>query len=609
MRRSIYIMEKLWQNEKQGHQTRQRSGHSYKGKITVKSYSTIVAPLSMPVETLSGEKINPASVRSELGFCYMADVPDGMESDAEGVSGLTLMENGKPLPFPRSLHADIRAKGSGGYSHWKNAVYFSSSDNTDPRENGRIYSWTDSGGRPIPLENIRYGSGHRYEASVLPNIQSDSEGVNRSSLALFEDGNLLGPAHAPHWMIDKQGEGLYSHWGPRLQFSASDNTDPTTNGRKYAYRRMKTSDMWKPHPRWKYFVERGGLENPPPSYCNIGLTEFCNLRCTICGSQMHYDRVGAQRRAMDIGVFRKVAETLFPLLAEVEINSRGEPLVYPHIEEVLDTIRRYGCNLKLQSNATLLTSSVVDLLSAQRGFLNFSIDATGELFNQVRRGGDWKKVDEGLRALLKKRDPDKTIVQLYPTMTRRTLPDMLNLVKWAADAGMDAVYFHRYDPIYLSTEEEPSSEEIGARRDEITRWAEGQPNCPIIEIVGVGRLAGTDRYPFYPRRPVVPPWPNYPKSADDYFGHPLYTCAAPVQYVDIGLDGEIYVCCQNQEQNVDAVTSIRNHMGYATSAEEFADAWFGEKYRKVRESLIRGALPPRILPNCDNCVRRFLGSS
>ncbi|MGY2989914.1 MULTISPECIES: methyltransferase domain-containing protein [Bradyrhizobium] len=54
-----------------------------------------------------------------------------------------------------------------------------------------------------------------------------------SPLALFEDGKLLGPAHASHDAIRELGGGSYSHWGSALYFSSSDGSDPDRNGRQY----------------------------------------------------------------------------------------------------------------------------------------------------------------------------------------------------------------------------------------------------------------------------------------------------------------------------------------------------------------------------------------
>ena len=64
------------------------------------------------------------------------------ENSAAGphASDLALYENGQPLGPQHSLHADIREKAGGRFSHWDAALIFSTRDGTDPRANGRVYS-------------------------------------------------------------------------------------------------------------------------------------------------------------------------------------------------------------------------------------------------------------------------------------------------------------------------------------------------------------------------------------------------------------------------------------------------------------------------------------
>jgi hypothetical protein len=54
-----------------------------------------------------------------------------------------------------------------------------------------------------------------------------------STLQLREDGRPLGPAHCSHDEVRRLGGGRYSHWGNLLYFSASDNSDASSNGRSY----------------------------------------------------------------------------------------------------------------------------------------------------------------------------------------------------------------------------------------------------------------------------------------------------------------------------------------------------------------------------------------
>ncbi len=97
-------------------------------------------------------------------------------------------------------------------------------------------------GGTMSAEKIRRVAGKSY-AFDLPRqalgvgvLAADSnEDPTRSRLRLFEDGNPLPGAHSPHQEIADLGGGRYSHWGRAIIFSASDGSDPNTNGRSYSY--------------------------------------------------------------------------------------------------------------------------------------------------------------------------------------------------------------------------------------------------------------------------------------------------------------------------------------------------------------------------------------
>lgn len=48
-------------------------------------------------------------------------------------------EDGRPLGPAHSPHKRIRDEGGGAFSHWRTAIYFSTSDGSDPNTNGRTY--------------------------------------------------------------------------------------------------------------------------------------------------------------------------------------------------------------------------------------------------------------------------------------------------------------------------------------------------------------------------------------------------------------------------------------------------------------------------------------
>jgi SAM-dependent methyltransferase len=80
------------------------------------------------------------SIQHEIGFAYLAVTGHAGLSSHKDLSSACVLENGVPLPgLGNALHDDIRQVGRGRYSFWHDYVYFSTSDNSDPRTNGRYY--------------------------------------------------------------------------------------------------------------------------------------------------------------------------------------------------------------------------------------------------------------------------------------------------------------------------------------------------------------------------------------------------------------------------------------------------------------------------------------
>lgn len=249
------------------------------------------------------------------------------------------------------------------------------------------------------------------------------------------------------------------------------------------------------------------------------------------------------------------------------------------------------------ANGTLLTSGIIERLAYQCGTLVFSIDAVGELFNQVRFGASWAKVDRNVRALIKNRRAEMLKVAIYPTVSRRTLSHMLPVAQWAAEVGVDDVWFHRYYTSPWCTEERPTKEELAVQKEILLKWKEKYPGGPNVtadgEEIGVSK-GSTQQCALH--RPQAP-WVTYPRLTGQHHCHPIYLCATPTQFVALGLDGEFYACIRTQEP--------ATIMGYATSVEEFAAAWFGYNYRAIRKSLMHGSRFPRPIARCESCIELF----
>ncbi|GJM21720.1 MAG: hypothetical protein DHS20C15_16350 [Planctomycetota bacterium] len=177
------------------------------------------------------------------GEAFALAVPSEWPSDAESLSTLMLLEDGRPLPHPHAAHDDIAAQGAGRYSHWGAELRFSSSDGSDPREGRHDYAVAraeaflfDHAPQPPLAEEGACWSLHEMPAEWT------SDEIGRSRVALLENGRLLGPAHSPHDEIRELGGGRYCHWGRQLLFSTSDGSDPTSNGRTYTVLLLDDAD-------------------------------------------------------------------------------------------------------------------------------------------------------------------------------------------------------------------------------------------------------------------------------------------------------------------------------------------------------------------------------
>jgi hypothetical protein len=102
------------------------------------------------------EELSPPYYHNE-SYCWMALLPhlgdfaDGEEWPTR--SNLRLLEDGKQLAFAHAPNIAIQKGGEGRYSHWRDKLYFSTSDNSNPNTNGRHYTI-----RYLPLTAFQFDS-------------------------------------------------------------------------------------------------------------------------------------------------------------------------------------------------------------------------------------------------------------------------------------------------------------------------------------------------------------------------------------------------------------------------------------------------------------------
>ncbi len=102
--------------------------------------------------------------------------------------------------------------------------------------------WLDRGvafDQLLTASDIHPDQGFAYSATITATpfgfvlLADDLSHPDRALTVVRENGRVLGDAHSLHDKIRRFGRGAFSQWGNALYFSASDNSDPRTNGRSY----------------------------------------------------------------------------------------------------------------------------------------------------------------------------------------------------------------------------------------------------------------------------------------------------------------------------------------------------------------------------------------
>ncbi len=136
------------------------------------------------------------------------------------------------------------------------------------------------------------------------------------------------------------------------------------------------------------------------NYLRLSITDRCNMRCFYC---MPKEGIAKKQHSMILSYeeLQLIAETAVGLGIEKIRITGGEPLVRVGLIGFLEKLSAIPGlkHLALTTNGLLLTEMAADLYRAGVQRLNVSLDSINPAtFAEITRGGDLKKVLEGLDA-------------------------------------------------------------------------------------------------------------------------------------------------------------------------------------------------------------------
>lgn len=314
-----------------------------------------------------------------------------------------------------------------------------------------------------PLRTITPEIGYAYVGKTGRRELSSHEAP--SAAVVYEDGVPLGPRNAQHVDIRDRGRGRFSFWHDYVLFSASDNSDPRTNGKHYSIRyspaaadddrapllsRLTTGvrhaiglGVAEPPPAIRaplapdaapaFFLgsERDQIEMlvdrvkefyPFPRVVNLVLTNLCNLKCVMCPyhSPLYPDLSGymSTRRYMSEETFERVAREAAANGSWLKMGQLEEVFMHPKLLTFVKKAQELGVPyMHITTNGTLLNAErSTALLTSGLTSINVSIDAvTAETYKKVR-GWNLDKLVKNVEELLAIRAATGSKTQIFIAM-------------------------------------------------------------------------------------------------------------------------------------------------------------------------------------------------
>lgn len=181
-----------------------------------------------------------------------------------------------------------------------------------------------------------------------------------------------------------------------------------------------------------------------PSKLFVEVTTRCNLRCSMCVKQTEKGEI--IEGDMSEGIFMRLRPA-FKKLKALVLNGIGEPLLFTDLERFIEIAREdlsYDGWIGFQTNGMLMSERrAYALLEAGVDRICVSIDSTsGELFKEIRKGGEVMEVERAFRNLKKaskdlKRDDFRLGMEFV--LMKDNIHELPTTIKWAHERGVSFV--------------------------------------------------------------------------------------------------------------------------------------------------------------------------
>ena len=326
-----------------------------------------------------------------------------------------------------------------------------------------------------------------------------------------------------------------------------------------------------------------------PEELQVEVTGACNLRCRMCLVR-YAPAVGRKEGALDFEQFLALVDAL-PKLRKLTLQGLGEPLLSPHLLEMVRYAVHRGAAVGFNTNGVLLDAAIAEsLIASGLSWLHVSLDgATEATYQDVRHGpglkprpGQFNRVVANLRRLVALRralGSDTPRIQIVFVAMRRNVAELNQLTELAADIGVEELWVQNLSHDFGDANAEPRYQ---ALQQYVGEEALFGPELEFGRAAFEGARERADELGFRLRLPRLEERPALRRE-----GQP--GCSWPWESAYVTHRGDVQPCCM-------VMGSDRATLGRLHEA-SFEKIWGGRAYRRFREQLLTD-YPPAVCSGC-----------
>lgn len=306
------------------------------------------------------------------------------------------------------------------------------------------------------------------------------------------------------------------------------------------------------------------LRMPLPTFIQLEPTTRCNFNCIMCTRRsLNKKRLNAD---LTLREFIKIVKQI-PTLKKIKLQGFGEPLLNPYIWEILHYGKGKGISFTTTTNGFLVGEYLREIVMYFDEII-LSMDSMNKfIFENIRRGGNFDKIIEGLIHLIECKKKFKSQIRIGINMVVHSLnfKEIPQLVGMAKRIGVDFVSIVEVENWKTPLEDEYAQDRLFI--DEARKVSD--------------RIRKLVTYVAYKN----PDFPIYFLSSEKR----KKTCYWPFYSCFITVDGYITPCCIRMNPEVINFGNIHEN--------SFAELWNGNEYVLFRKTILKN------LPNpiCDQC--------